>query len=178
MPARHETTDEVDGEHTRVTGGSHAVAPVDLARDADPPESAAADELLSEASHDRWHWRRKIRANPVQRKVYRLVVGVAGLLLIVLGLVTGPIPGPGGIPLILLGLATWASEFAWAHRLMQVFKAQLKRFQSWNRWQQTAFWLVFVACCGLFGYGFMLALGIPAWVPAAGDNVLERLPGL
>ena len=178
MPARRETTDELDGEQRGGAGAAPPLAPA--ARPVDPRllESSAADELLAEASHDRWHWRRKIRANPVQRKVYRLVVGVAGLLLIVLGLVTGPIPGPGGIPLILLGLATWASEFAWAHRLMQVFKAQLKRFQSWNRWQQTAFWLVFVACCGLFGYGFMLALGIPAWVPAAGDNVLERLPGL
>jgi len=178
MPARRETTDELDGERPGGADEAPPIGPVERPVDPGLHESSAADDLLAEASHDRWHWRRKIRANPVQRRVYRLVVGVAGLLLIVLGLVTGPIPGPGGIPLILLGLATWASEFAWAHRLMLVFKAQLKRFRSWNRWQQTGFWLVFFACCGLCGYTFMLVMGVPAWVPASGDTLLERLPGL
>ena len=46
-----------------------------------------------------------------------------------LGFVTGPLPGPGGIPLVLLGLAIWSSEFEWAHKLMQWFKAQLHRFR-------------------------------------------------
>lgn len=131
-----------------------------------------------EPREDRWRWRRKIRANPVQRRLYRLVVGVVGLLLIVLGLVTGPIPGPGGIPLVLLGLATWASEFAWAHRLMVVFTAQLHRFQAWSRWQQAAFWVVFLSFCGLCGYASMLVLGIPAWLPTSANALLQRLPGL
>ena len=57
-----------------------------------------------------------------------MAVGFAGLFFVVLGFVTGPLPGPGGIPLVLLGLAIWASEFEWAHKLMQWFKAQLHRY--------------------------------------------------
>ena len=145
---------------------------------ASPPMEEQADHLISAAQHDRWPWRRKIRASPIKHRIYRVVVGFAGLLLIVLGLVTGPIPGPGGIPLILLGLATWASEFAWAHRLMHWFKAQLRRFQQWTRWQQVGFWVAFVAFCGLCGYSLMVVAGVPPWVPASAEVLLERLPGL
>ena len=31
--------------------------------------------------------------------VYRAAVGILGLILIALGVVSGPLPGPGGIPL-------------------------------------------------------------------------------
>ena len=127
---------------------------------------------------DRWHWRRKIRANPHQRRVYRAVVGLVGLLIIVFGLVTGPLPGPGGIPLVLLGLAILASEFVWAHRLMNQSKVLLHHFQGWTRWQQTGFWVAFIAFCGLCGYVFMVVTGIPAWVPKSADLLLQQLPGL
>ena len=89
--------------------------------------------ILIEPEEDRWRWRRKIRQNPRQLVFYRGAVGIAGLFFIVLGFVTGPLPGPGGIPLVLLGLAIWASEFEWAHKLMQWFKAQLHRFRGWSR---------------------------------------------
>ncbi|MET1005274.1 MAG: PGPGW domain-containing protein [Propionibacteriaceae bacterium] len=136
------------------------------------------DNILIDAHEDRWHWRRKIRANPHQLRIYRVIVAIGGLLFVALGLVTGPLPGPGGIPLILLGIAIWSSEFEWAHRLMHFFKAQLKRFQSWTRWQQVGFWVAFFSFCGLCGYAFMLATGVPGWVPEAAGDVLQRLPGL
>lgn len=134
--------------------------------------------ITIDAHEDRWHWRRKIRSKPAQLRVYRVAVAIAGLSVIVLGLVTGPLPGPGGIPLVLLGLAIWASEFEWAHRLMHRFKALLKRFQSWTRPQQTLFWVVFFSICGLCGYLYLLVLGIPTWLPTSVDSLLQRLPGL
>jgi uncharacterized protein (TIGR02611 family) len=163
MPGRLEDTDELDADN---------VAASDVTRD------GPADNLTPQPRHDRWHWRRKIRSKPRQLRVYRVVVAIAGLLLIALGLVTGPIPGPGGIPLILLGLATWASEFAWAHRLMHWFKIQLHRFQQWTRWQQVGFWVVFVSFCGLCGYSFMVVTGVPTWVPTSAEVLLRQLPGL
>jgi len=136
------------------------------------------DNILIDAHEDRWHWRRKIRRDPRKLVFYRFAVAIAGLFFVVLGFLTGPIPGPGGIPLVLLGLAIWSSEFEWAHRLMQRFKGWLHRFRSWPTWQQVLFWAVFVMGCGLFGYCFMLAFGVPTWAPTFADQLLQKLPGI
>ena len=134
--------------------------------------------VLIEPEEDRWRWRARIRRNPHQLRVYRVAVAIAGLFFIVAGLVTGPLPGPGGIPLVLLGLAIWASEFEWAHKLMLWFKLQLHRFRGWSRPKQVLFWVVFFACCGLFGYLYLLTIGPPTWLPLSVDRLLERLPGV
>ncbi len=134
--------------------------------------------VLIETQEDRWRWRRKIRQNPHQLRVYRVAVAIAGLFFIALGFVSGPLPGPGGIPLVLLGLAIWASEFEWAHQLMLVFKAQLVRFRSWSRPRQALFWLAFFACCGLLGYTYVLVLGVPGWMPDPVHRLLDHLPGV
>jgi uncharacterized protein (TIGR02611 family) len=134
--------------------------------------------ILIDVDEDHWRWRRKIRENPRQLFVYRGAVGVAGLFFIVVGLVSGPLPGPGGIPLVLLGLAIWSSEFEWAHRLMEWFKLQLHYFRLWTRPQQTLFWVAFFGCCGLFGYLYLLALGMPGWMPRFASKALAALPGV
>jgi uncharacterized protein (TIGR02611 family) len=134
--------------------------------------------VLIEPDEDRWRWRRKIRSNPHQLRFYRVVVAVVGLFFIALGGVTGPLPGPGGIPLVLLGLAIWSSEFEWAYKLMLWFKAQLQRFRGWSRPRQTLAWVIFFACCGLFGYSYLLLIGPPSWAPLWLDRLLERLPGV
>ncbi len=162
MPVSRENTDEVD---SRVQEPELDLTYSDANRTID-------------AHEDRWHWRRKIRSKPGHHAAYRVVVALAGLALVVLGFLTGPLPGPGGIPLVLLGLAIWASEFEWAHRLMRWFKAQLRRFGSWPRLKQAGFWIVFFACCGLCGYAYLLVLGIPSWVPTSADGLLQQLPGL
>jgi uncharacterized protein (TIGR02611 family) len=134
--------------------------------------------VLVEPQEDRWAWRRKIRQNPTQLAVYRIVVGIGGLLLICLGFVSGPIPGPGGIPLVLLGLAIWSSEFRWANRLMQWFRLQLRKYRGWTRRRKLAFWFAFFACCGLIGFTTMLVAGIPGWVPTRVEVLLKLLPGI
>ena len=134
--------------------------------------------ILIEPEEDRWGWRRKIRQNKRQLAAYRVAVGVLGLLLIAVGLVSGPLPGPGGIPLVLLGLAVWSSEFEWAHQLMLWFKKQLHRYRTWSTPQKVLSLVVFFSCCGLLGYFSLLTLGIPGWLPGSVDVVLQRLPGL
>ena len=135
-------------------------------------------DALIEPDEDRWRWRAKIRRKPHQLRIYRVAVSIAGLFFIAAGLITGPLPGPGGIPLVLLGLAVWASEFEWAQRLMLWFKAQLHRFRGWSRPRQALAWVIFFACCGLFGYGYLLLIGLPSWAPLWLDHQLERLPGV
>ncbi len=148
------------------------------------PEAAGYDpsrhdhNILIDAEDDRWEWRRKIRADPRKLVFYRFVIGLAGLLLVVLGLVSGPLPGPGGIPLMLLGLAIWSSEFDWAQRVMERCKVKLHQFRGWTRVRQVLFWVVFFACCGVFGYLYLLVLGIPPWLPEVAQNGLGMLPGV
>ena len=134
--------------------------------------------ILIEPEEDRWRWRRKIRQDKRKLAVYRFAVGLLGLILIVLGFVSGPIPGPGGIPLILLGLAVWSSEFEWAHQVMMWFKKELHRYRTWSRAKQVLFWVVFFAGCGLIGYLYLLLTGPPSWLPGRVDMLLQQLPGL
>ena len=136
------------------------------------------DERLRPLHEDRWAWRRRIRANPHQHRAYRGVVAAVGLLLILLGLATGWLPGPGGIPLVLGGLAVWASEFRWAHRLMLRLKHALHVFRGWSRRRQAMAWIVFLASCGLIGWGSLALVGPPAWIPLEVDRVLAILPGV
>jgi uncharacterized membrane protein len=57
-------------------------------------------------------------------KYIRLILtDLAGIGLIILALLTGWIPGPGGIPLFVAGLGLLAINHAWARRILQQFKA-------------------------------------------------------
>lgn len=49
----------------------------------------------------------------------RLVIDIAGGLLIISSLLTGWIPGPGGIPLFLAGLGLLAINHDWARRWLE-----------------------------------------------------------
>ncbi len=145
-------------------------------------ELAAEDEAVRVAAgthaRDRWHWRRRIRASPHQHFVYRIAIAILGLMCIAAGLLTGPLPGPGGIPLVLLGLAIWASEFRWAYRLMMWCKAKLHQVRQLPPGRKVLFWVLFVACCGLLGYTGMLLFGLPGWLPDVVGDVLGFLPGV
>ena len=134
--------------------------------------------MLLDRVDDRWEWRRRIRQNPTKAFVYRIGVGLLGALFIIAGLATGPLPGPGGIPLILLGLATWSSEFEWAQRLMQYFLSQVRRYRGWGWRRKVSFWVVFVGCCWLAGYVGLVLFDIPSWVPGGIAGWLDKLPGV
>jgi uncharacterized protein (TIGR02611 family) len=146
--------------------------------DSQAPEPEHDHHVLLDADEDRWRWRRRIRQNPRKLWLYRIAVAIAGLLMICLGFVSGPLPGPGGIPLVLLGLAIWSSEFEWANHLMVWFKLQLKRYRAWPRRKKVLFWVVFFAVCGGIWYCYLLLTGVPGWLPAAVEMTLLRLPGL
>ena len=135
-------------------------------------------EHLVRVREERWAWRRRIRSNPHQLRLYRAAVGLLGLLLVLLGLATGWLPGPGGIPLVLAGLAVWASEFHWAHRLMLRLKHMLHVYRGWSRRKKLVFWLAFLVGCGLLGWAYLALVGQPAWFPLEVDQVLAYLPGV
>ena len=71
--------------------------------------------------------------------VWRVGVAVVGLVVVVVGIVLLPLPGPGWL-IIFLGIGVWATEFAWAHRLLKRTNALVGRWRSWvvsqPRWRQ------------------------------------------
>jgi uncharacterized protein (TIGR02611 family) len=72
----------------------------------------------------------KIRANPTGRLVLKIGIGVLGGLVVALGIVLIPFPGPGWA-IVILGLAIWAIEFVWAKHLLNFTK---RNVQAWTRW--------------------------------------------
>lgn len=133
---------------------------------------------LIEPEEDRWRWRANIRRDPRKLFFYRIGVGVAGLLLMIAAAATGPLPGPGGIPLFLLGLAVWSSEFEWANNVMGWFRRLFARYRGWPRRRRLGFWFIVVVCAWAFFYLGMLLYGIPPWLPEIVKEWLRHLPGL
>ena len=137
---------------------------------------------LVDADEDRWEWRRRIRSDPRKHRIYRGVVAVVGTLLILLGAATGWLPGPGGIPLTLLGLAVLASEFEWAQRLLGWARQHLRSGRewlagkpAWVSWLGGAATLVGIAVAAWLS---LAVFGVPRWAPDAAASWLDVLPGV
>ncbi len=83
--------------------------------------------------------RGRVHKLPAGKAVWRIGVAVIGLVIIVVGVVLLPLPGPGWL-IIFLGLGVWATEFAWASRLLRRVRGFVSRWTSWvsaqPRWQQ------------------------------------------
>lgn len=133
----------VDGKHL----DEPAVAELPAAGEAEPLDEMDSDHTVETppgqppVAADRpvrpWpRWRARlrttlqlIRANPTGRIALKIAVSVVGALIVALGIVLIPLPGPGwGI--VILGLAVWAIEFAWAKHLLRFTRAQIAR---WTR---------------------------------------------
>jgi uncharacterized protein (TIGR02611 family) len=138
-------------------------------------------DITSEAVDNDWQWRRKIRSNPHSYLIYRIVVGIVGTAIFVLGLIMVPFPGPGWL-VVLLGLAVLASEFTWAHGLLLRSKQTLK---AWNEWVQPQPWwvkglvlLVTVAAVAAIFWALFLISGVPPFFPDSIEQWIRSVPGL
>jgi formate hydrogenlyase subunit 3/multisubunit Na+/H+ antiporter MnhD subunit len=77
------------------------------------------------------------------------IVTIVGTLFILAAIATGWLPGPGGIPLFLIGIAILASEFTWAERIRDRILGWLHRFGIWFRANKLLGWtliIVAIAC--------------------------------
>ncbi len=61
-------------------------------------------------------------------KIRQPIVFVVGMIFVIASGLTGWLPGPGGIPLFLIGVAILSSEFEWAQRFRDWSLAALKRY--------------------------------------------------
>ena len=71
--------------------------------------------------------RRRTRAG---RLAVRVVIALLGLLIIGVGIVLLPLPGPGWV-IIFGGLAVWSLEFRWAARLRRFAMRQVATWTAW-----------------------------------------------
>jgi len=94
-----------------------------------------------------------IRANPTGRVVLKVAVALAGLLVVAVGALLIPLPGPGWL-IVLGGLGIWAIEFSWARRLLSFTRRYLR---MWTRWVTRQSWAVRIAI-GLVGMVFVSAV--------------------
>jgi hypothetical protein len=85
----------------------------------------------------------------VSRAARRVALFVAGLLLIITGLVLIVLPGPLTIPPILLGLWLWSLEFEFARRWLRPMK--VKGAEAWAQAQAKPVWTSVITALGLLG---------------------------
>jgi uncharacterized protein (TIGR02611 family) len=113
-------------------------------------------------------WRRWLAARRTLNSGYRVVVGVGGGLVILLGLLTIPLPGPGWLTVI-AGLVVLATEFYWAERLLRFTRRHVNRWTGWVGAQPRWVRVVLAAATAAFCYAIVVVVlhltGVPGWVP-------------
>lgn len=117
-----------------------------------PPSDGSGPDLTGmPPSVQRWidrFWRLRGRAQRgrVGRLAWKIAVGLLGFLIIVTGIVLLPLPGPGWL-IIFAGIGIWATEFAWAGRLLEWTKLKVRAVTGWMlRWPRWVKGLVIVLC--------------------------------
>jgi len=134
-----------------------------------------------DAADDDWEWRRKIRSNPHSHLIYRIIVGVVGLVIVVLGLILVPFPGPGWL-IVFLGLAIWASEFEWAQHLLRHTRRTLYAWAVWLKpqpwWVKGLVLLLTVAAVAVVFWLLFLISSVPSFFPDSIEQWLKGVPGL
>lgn len=58
----------------------------------------------------------------MKQKTKAILVDIVGVALILIAIPLGTLPGPGGVPLVILGLSLLATNHAWAERLLAKVK--------------------------------------------------------
>lgn len=83
---------------------------------------------------------------------------ILGFFFIALAALTGWLPGPGGIPLFLIGIAILSTEFVWAKKIKDIVLNFLKWCHNWYREHRTLGMLILTSCAliGAILLGFMI----------------------
>ena len=113
-------------------------------------------------------WRRRLASRRSVNHSYRIGVGIVGGLIVALGIVTIPLPGPGWLTVI-AGLFVLATEFTWAERLLEFTKKHVKRWTDWVTSQPVWVRVLIAVATAAFVYGVVVVTlhltGVPHWVP-------------
>ena len=129
----------------------------------DSDEVHSLRERVAEA-----RWRRRLAARRGIDHGYRIGVGIVGGLVVAVGLLTIPLPGPGWLTVI-AGLFLLATEFTWAERLLDFTRRHVRAWTEWlgrqRVWVRAAVALATAAfVCGVLVV-VLHVMGVPDWVP-------------
>ncbi|WP_240742342.1 TIGR02611 family protein [Micromonospora zingiberis] len=122
-------------------------------------------------------WRRRIsttlaliRANPTGRLALKVIIGVLGAIVVSVGIVLIPLPGPGWL-IVIAGLGIWAVEFHWAKRLLGFTRRHVQGWANWVKRQSLAVrfvigavGIVFVGAVALLSIKYSLGIDVIAQV--------------
>jgi uncharacterized protein (TIGR02611 family) len=75
-------------------------------------------------------WRDTLRGRPMVDLTYRIVVGVVGTVVLVVGILAIPYPGPGWA-IVFLGLGILATEFEFAQRALRWVRHRYDLVMAW-----------------------------------------------
>lgn len=98
----------------------------------------------------------------LKRHTKRVLVAIAGGIVLIIGIIAVPYPGPGWL-IIFSGLAILATEFAWARKLLHRAR---RHYDDWLDWlkQQNIYvrsvLLVFTACVVIITVWFFNGYGL------------------
>ncbi|GAA2650723.1 TIGR02611 family protein [Nonomuraea recticatena] len=103
-------------------------------------ETGDADKLKDEAARRSGihGWLDGIRSTRTGALTLKIIIGVIGTVMVVGGLIMVPFPGPGWL-VVFAGLAVLATEFHWAHKVLEFGKSVL---QAWTEWYKQRGWTV------------------------------------
>ncbi|MBG6141620.1 TIGR02611 family protein [Longispora fulva] len=113
------------------------------------------------------NWLDRIRDKPGGRIAVKITVTVVGVVVIIVGAVLIPLPGPGWL-IVLAGLAILAIEFHWARRLLAFARRQLDRWTAWVKRQHPGIRFLIGAVGLVFVWAVVWAsvkvsLGVDLW---------------
>ena len=129
-----------------------------------------------------------------RRNFRKALVLIAGTAIVVAGIAIAPLPGPGGMIVVPLGIALLATEFIWAKRLLETLKSRVEKLALQGdkigakipRWFLVPIVLGYYAFfAGLYLYspvpktflvGTCVGLSFPLWVWVYRTNKLIGAP--
>lgn len=114
-----------------------------------PPVSQASTDQSTKRRRGRPRWATR---SPALLALYRFLIAVFGGLVLVIGIVLVPYPGPGWL-IVFGGLAILSSEFRWARVVLTFLR---RRYDAWRAWIRHRHWTIRLVVY-LFGAAMVLA---------------------
>jgi len=111
----------------------------------------------------RWaRWRDGLRERRRAEFVYRIVVGVVGLIVLGVGILAIPYPGPGWA-IVFIGLGILATEFTWARRLLAYARERYDKVMDWFHRQHAIVQILGGIVTALIVFATLWLLGALDW---------------